>query len=284
MIKRTLKVTWDFIFLYATLLFCLVKMISRTVPTVCVAIIIVLGLAIPTLSVVVNVDAIRSIYISALTEDSTFLIRNYRPDGGYASGSGFHVKDENGVARFITNAHVCDIGHPPKLTAYNTASGKMYNVKFIKYSYKADICEMSIVPDAPALSLTGDLFRGQQIFVAGHPAGYNLFVSSGLVIDLSENIDTYSSRVIGMKTCNKYGGKNIQIPVFDGFLFNMKWVCVQKYNTIQTSALIIEGSSGSPVVDIWGKVIGILHKKNKANWGLAVPAQKIYDFINGKEK
>lgn len=252
--------------------------------TICVALIIVLGIALPTLSVVMNAEAIRSVYISALTEDSTFLIRNYTPNGSYASGSGFHIKDQEGKTHFITNAHVCDSGHPPKLTAYNTASNRTYNVEFIKYSYKADLCEMSVIPDVPALTLTGDLFRGQQVFVAGHPAGYNFFVSSGLVVDGYDNTDMYTASTIGLKTCTKYGGKNVKMPVFDGFLFDMKWMCVQKYVTIQTSAHVIGGNSGSPVVDVWGNVIGILHKKNKTDWGLAVPAQKIFDFINNKEK
>ena len=242
----------------------------------------VLALMLPVFSLVITADAVQTSYISLLTEDSTFMVINTKSDGKKTLGSGFHVYDKAGKIHFITNHHVCNTGHPVNVTLYNSLTEKTYPSKYIRVSAKTDLCELSPIKGAPALGLSLTSYRGQQIFIVGHPTGLNLHVSGGVIVDGRDNVDTWPSGLVGPKACAKFGGKNVKL--LDRNTFRLKWHCVQRYLTFQTSAIVMGGNSGGPVVNVFGQVVGILHKKNRAYWGSMIPFTNIYEFLNNEEK
>jgi S1-C subfamily serine protease len=58
-------------------------------------------------------------------------------------------------------------------------------------------------------------------------------------------------------------------------------VCVQDIVSIETNIVIFGGSSGSPVVDFFGRLVGVVFAgDNRTNYGYLVPIRYITDFLS----
>jgi serine protease Do len=135
-------------------------------------------------------------------------------------GSGFII-DPAGI--IVTNRHVLDGAVKITVGIGNT---KDVPAKVIAQAGPADIALLRVAMPAPLPALqfgdSAQLRIGEPIMVAGNPLGVGISVSSGIVS--STNPDTKGNE-------------------FDDF--------------IQTDAPINRGSSGGPIVDMQGNVIGI---------------------------
>jgi len=153
-------------------------------------------------------------------------------------GSGFFV---NNKGHIVTNHHVLEGAYRATV---KTSSGMEYPVEgIIAQNADADIVKLVInIPDAnnPFLNLSEIVpSEGQDIFVIGNPLGLESTVSAGIVSAVRD------------------------IPAFGKIL--------------QITAPISPGSSGSPVINSKGEVIGIatLIITSGQNLNFAVPSDKI---------
>ncbi|UCF17241.1 MAG: serine protease, partial [Phycisphaerales bacterium] len=150
---------------------------------------------------------------------SVVVIQAYDKEGKpYSQGSGFFFNDKGYV---ITNGHVLERADRAEV---KTSDGNIYAVKeVLGEDSKADIILLSVtIPGEVAhpVSISKSFpIVGEQVLVIGSPLGLEQTVSEGIVSAIRK-IRTY--------------GKVIQI-----------------------TAPISPGSSGSPVVDMQGDVIGI---------------------------
>ena len=156
-------------------------------------------------------------------------------------GSGFFISTQG---HLITNYHVVEGAYSANII---TMAGKTYPVKGIMAKdVEGDVAKLLIdVPDSeiPVLELANVLPSvGEDIAVVGNPLGLESTVSRGIVSAIRE------------------------IPIFG--------------NIVQISAPISPGSSGSPVLNMKGQVIGvatfILREGQALNF--AVPSAKILDL------
>jgi len=154
------------------------------------------------------------------TESSVFIIYTFDKKNELLSqGSGFFVS-ENGVG--ITNYHVLEGASTAMIKLKN---GEKYPIKkVIDYDEKIDIVKFQIEnpenKSIPFLSITKSYPKiGENIFNIGNPLGLEQTVSNGIISSFRE------------------------IPPHG--------------NLIQITAPISEGSSGSPVFNLKGQVIGI---------------------------
>jgi tetratricopeptide (TPR) repeat protein len=155
-----------------------------------------------------------------------------------AQGSGFFV---NNKGHIVTNHHVLEGAYRATV---KTSSGMEYPVEgVIAKNTEADI--VKLVVNIPATNITflnlSEIVpsEGQDIVVIGNPLGLESTVSAGIVSAVRD------------------------IPAFGKIL--------------QITAPISPGSSGSPVVDMKGEVIGIatfVFKKGQ-NLNFAIPSDKI---------
>jgi tetratricopeptide (TPR) repeat protein len=155
-----------------------------------------------------------------------------------AQGSGFFIDNKGSL---ITNHHVIEGAYSATI---KTSAGKVYPVQgIIAKDTEADIVKLVVnLPDANItfLNLSVNVpSEGEDIFVIGNPAGLESTVSTGIVSAVRD------------------------IPAF-GKIF-------------QITAPISLGSSGSPVINSKGQVIGIatLIITEGQNLNFAIPSDKI---------
>ena len=153
-------------------------------------------------------------------------------------GSGFFIDNKG---RLITNHHVIEGAYSATI---KTSTGKEYPVQgIVAKDTEADIVKLVVnLPDADItfLNLSENVpSEGEDIFVIGNPLGLESTVSSGIVSAVRD------------------------IPAFGKIL--------------QITAPISPGSSGSPVINSKGEVIGIatLIVTKGQNLNFAIPSDKI---------
>jgi tetratricopeptide (TPR) repeat protein len=181
-------------------------------------------------------------------EPSIVVILTYNQQGKMTGqGTGFFVSKEGDV---ITNHHVLQNAARAEV---RTHDGKSYAVKMILGDDKVgDLVRMSLdIPEGVARALPVSLSFprvGERIFIIGTPLGLEKTVSDGIVSALRE------------------------IPGFG--------------TIIQVTAPISPGSSGSPVVNMKGEVIGVATFFVMAgqNLNFAIPGERIAGLGSGEGK
>ncbi len=181
-------------------------------------------------------------------EPSIVVVITYGEQGKMlGQGTGFFVNRESDV---ITNRHVLE---GARRVEVKTHGGKIYKVETVL----ADDKEGDLV--RVGIDLQGDTTRpmllspaipevGERVFVIGTPLGLEKTVSDGIVSAVRE------------------------IPQFG--------------KIIQLTAPISPGSSGSPVVNMKGEVIGVatFFVIEGQNLNFAIPAERIRSMISGETK
>jgi len=135
------------------------------------------------------------------------------------SGAGFYIKDQ----MIMTNAHVVD---GKKYLTIENEDGKSFIGEVLMTDLDSDLAVLSVKESSKALQIKPgcSVRRGQDILTVGHPEGYNYTMTKGIV----SNIRT--KRL-------KAGGSYKRV--------------------IQIDANITFGSSGGPLIDEDGYVIGV---------------------------
>lgn len=175
----------------------------------------------------------------ARTEPAVVLIRTFDRNGSpLRIGSGFFISPEG---ELVTSRHVLNNAH--KASA-ETADGNKYWISRVTGINPAfDLVKMKVVNPVgptPYLEISGNLPRkGEAVFVLGNPCSYCFVVSEGIVA----------------------GFQDLSVG-----------------RTIQVTAPIGPGSSGSPVLNMDGRVIGVINLYNDSGQHLnfALPASLIH--------
>ena len=169
---------------------------------------------------------------------STVIILTYDKDGEIiGQGSGFFISSDGNI---ITNRHVLADANRAEV---KTADGKVYPItRIVAENKDADIVRASVgvTPPVSTLSLSSSIPEvGGRIAVIGNPLGLEQTVSDGIVSAVRE------------------------IPEF-GKIY-------------QITAPISPGSSGSPVVNMKGEVIGVATFQfvEGQNLNFAIPSEHI---------
>ena len=164
--------------------------------------------------------SVVNINTKSVRSDSFFLFEV--PSAGEGSGS---VLDKNG--HILTNYHVVEGAREVQVTLFDT---KSYDATLVGKDESNDVAVLKI--DAPASSLIpvvfGDSTRlkvGQRVFAIGNPFGLERTLTTGIVSSLNRSIPARNRRPI----------KSI----------------------IQIDAAINPGSSGGPLLDSHGRLIGM---------------------------
>ena len=152
------------------------------------------------------------------------------------TGSGF-IASADGV--ILTNHHVVEKAEKITVTIPNR-KGK-YAARIIGTDRQTDLAVLRIDPDTPLPAVTFGTSKnvrvGQWVLAVGNPYGLEGTVSFGII----------SAK-----------GRNLEIPD----LLN---------EFIQTDAMIDRGSSGGPLVDLEGRVIGINSRGQGRGIGFTIP-------------
>jgi tetratricopeptide (TPR) repeat protein len=181
-------------------------------------------------------------------EPSTVVILTYDKEGKtLGQGSGFFISQNGDI---ITNWHVLQGASRAEI---KTAQGKVYPInKIVAEDKEADLIRLSVdIPLKAIFPLQVSVSipeAGEQIVVIGSPLGLERTVSDGIVSAVRD------------------------IPEFG--------------KIIQISAPLSPGSSGSPVVNMKGEVIGVatFQMVEGQNLNFAIPSERVAKLIPAKGK
>ncbi len=153
--------------------------------------------------------------------------------------------------RILTNQHVVD--RAEKVTVSVPGRKKKYPARIIGTDPQTDIAVLRIESDEPFSEATfskQEVRVGQWVLAVGNPYGLDGTVSFGIV----------SAK-----------GRNLEIPdTLNDF--------------IQTDAMIDRGSSGGPLVDLNGKVVGINSRGQGRGIGFTIPIKTALEVARALEE
>src|SRR5947199_4679065 len=143
------------------------------------------------------------------------------PEFGSGLGSGFIFASDGQI---LTNAHVIERAHRIRVTL---ADGRKFDAGLVGSDPDVDVAVLRIGTDHLPVAELGrvPLRVGQLVIAVGNPYGLNWTVTAGVVSALGRDLDVPGSR--------------------------------KMTNLIQTDTSINPGNSGGPLVDSFGRVVGI---------------------------
>ena len=216
-----------------------------------------------------------------VTSESTYeMIGNsvYHVGSEDGWGTGFAVEARSGKKFILTNDHVCDgVSKNDRITA---SDGKKYLIK-VKAKYdKHDLCLMLAPKNAKPLEIAGHLDHRERIFTAGFPSISGMTTASGVALKMDEDYDLpYPLENKDCKGKSKYKVKSAMEMTLFGPV--EQDICFMIAPTQLTSIRSGGGASGSPVVNKYGEVTGVVLSVSQGlGFASMVPLNAIRDFLN----
>lgn len=199
---------------------------------------------------------------------------------GTSGGTGFYVKTPSGKIVTMTNGHVCRLATDGIILSDD---GRIKApVKVIAQYEDNDLCIVA-APDKikSGLSVAGSVREGEDVYVLGHP----LLMPKTLVAgEVSGGVLAEILQGINMPCEGKTYKKIIPDPNdFAALIFGVQWYCVRTTQATIVTANILPGNSGSPVLDVFGHVVGVAFAGQPGtSRGLIVPLDDVKNFLNGR--
>lgn len=164
---------------------------------------------------------------------------------GNSGGTGFYIKLPSGKTSILTNSHVCDLQKAGIIFISDDSSIRQPHNIIINSAY-TDLCLVA-GDEVHGLSLAPNAPFGEIVYELGHPLLNALTMTQGELIGRSR-----------VKT-----GTHIT-------------------NAYDTNIISLPGNSGSPVVDFYGRVVGVIFATDTEEyWGSTVSLEDINKFVNG---
>jgi hypothetical protein len=224
---------------------------------------------------------------------------------GIGGGTGFHVIAPSGQVYIMTNRHVCvDVAVDGKLWGYVEGETADHELKVILISDSFDLCLVEPIPGQPGLTIGTKPAMGQRIYYFGHPRmqqntlvegdaiGYEEIdvlmgvIDKGILEANCKNKDSVIKEESEMNVFLEGLKSDTAMPfslealVADSIMLK---VCYEKDTALITTMMIYGGASGSPMVDSFGRVIGVVYAAPiNGGWGYGVTMIDVNTILTGR--
>lgn len=214
-------------------------------------------------------------YIESKVGDSTVFIRSPQGASHQGMATGFEVKGKSGKIYTLTNAHVCGLQKDGLVMIQDKLnSGRLIPRRVLEVYQENDLCLVEGMDNYQALDLADSLDVGDLVTSVGYPLGQAMNISSGRVKSFGKV--TILEPEVKAEDCNGAHEKVITINTIFGPL---EFCSIERY-AAQTDVPTFPGNSGSPLVNIYGNVVGIMFASdNETHWGDAVDLTFIKDLL-----
>lgn len=182
-------------------------------------------------------------------------------DPEVGGGTGFHVVASSGKVYILTNAHVCNLKDEDGFVKVKSeGSSKLIERKVIVISKEHDMCLVEALPFHNGLKLATKAEVGESITLVGYPNLRPLILSQGEIVSKNAEVTIPKSIIFSEKDVKNCKARIITINSIFGDL----QLCAISEVAYQVSAISYPGNSGSPVVNKYGNVIGLLFAGSSA--------------------
>lgn len=176
-----------------------------------------------------------------------------------AAGTGFSILYQDGVSYILTNQHVCDMKSAATYVV-TLSSGKRASAAFVRSDPFADVCLLATHAFIEPLSLAKEnATQGDRVITVGGPSNIAPIIVDGIVsgyvnINMKADDDSDGSFEVHFR------GQMLSTPIYPG-------------------------SSGSPVINVYGDVVGIIFavRREKEHIAFMVPISEVLRFLNTSE-
>lgn len=214
---------------------------------------------------------------------SRSVMRIVVPSNHASGGTGFQL--QVGDKQYtVTNRHVCELNEDGFMVAKLNDEGSLIAyLPIIRISKKTDLCLLAGIAGTPALKLAGSAGEGDEIASVGHPMLQHVTLTRGKITNTEVLEMLGAVNIPAAKCTDEYGGRTEEAPLMIQIFTGIKTGCIIKIKTYRTTATIFGGNSGSPLVNIFGRVEGVLFAAMEGqNWGYSVILEDLKDFLDGK--
>jgi len=231
------------------------------------------------------------------------VVKLTRTYAGRSGGTGFLVKAPNGKLFTLTNAHICRIAD--KLIAHKQ-DGDKQEVKVIKIYEKHDLCIMEPVTGLRPLKIAKSIQHHERVWLIGHPSLRALTLESGHFVGtqniklsttcsaselktyeekLLKEIEDIEKKILNSKNPGEQIGLSFRLLEIVMELQRVSLgYCIKNMVSQHINNIAYGGNSGSPVVDKFGNVIGVLFagRGDQPTASFTVPLAEIKKFLEDK--
>jgi len=199
-----------------------------------------------------------------------------------SGGTGFHMQTKSGI-KILTNRHICKLADKKtnELKVFYHVNGVEKSIirKVIKIHDSHDLCLVEGIEGFDGLKIGSEPYIGQTTYIYGHPGLRPLTLSQGELIG-AEDI-TLRQFNIKKEECTGTWTEVDPNKFPLAALFGINSICEYKLYSYHITNIIYGGNSGSPVVNFWGNVVGVVFAGNPRviTQGYMVPFNIVKEFV-----
>lgn len=203
-----------------------------------------------------------------------------RIDGAHGMCTGEQVMAPSGQSYILTAAHCRILANDGTNFKITTEDGRKLERKFIEEDPMADILLIEGVPGLPALEIAPiTRIKGQHVRTFTHGGAVGTHKTEGELIEHREiHVPLYAiTDELSRAACTVMPKNHIEAYI-DMFSDAPQDICVADLRSTITTAVIIPGSSGGPIVDDVGRLVGVASATDQ-QFGYLVPLDDIQSFL-----
>lgn len=220
---------------------------------------------------------LENAHLSFIRSKAKNVVTLINVNGG--GGTGFLVKGKSGKRYILTNNHICDSAEDkPLLAIYKKDK---YMVSVISRYAKNDLCVVQAPESATDnLSLAKTVSMSERVYSIGHPLLEPITISQGELSSLVK-IEIVVGTNMTPENCKgeTYRLEDLSSNIMAG-IFGVLNICVRSLMSNGSTVNILPGNSGSPTVNIYGNVVGVVFAAVESGvHSYHVPLIDVKDFL-----